>query len=105
VDQALESVFRTDRSRVLARLIAILGDFDLAEEALQDAWVAATTNWTAKGVPDNPAGWLVTTARRKAVDRLRSATASERRQRAWGELAITWDIGDGSQPIPTTACG
>jgi RNA polymerase sigma-70 factor (ECF subfamily) len=100
VDQALESVFRTDRSRVLARLIAILGDFDLAEEALQDAWVAATTNWTAKGVPDNPAGWLVTTARRKAVDRLRSATASERRQRAWGELAITWDIGDGSQPIP-----
>jgi RNA polymerase sigma-70 factor (ECF subfamily) len=62
--------------------------------------VAASTTWPTRGVPDNPAGWLVTTARRKAVDRLRSVAASERRQRAWGELSITWDIGDGSQPIP-----
>jgi len=85
---------------VLARLIAILGDFDLAEESLSDAWLAATTAWPASGVPDNPAGWLVTTARRKAVDRLRSNSASDRRQRAWGELAITWDLGDGSEPIP-----
>jgi RNA polymerase sigma-70 factor (ECF subfamily) len=85
---------------VLARLIAILGDFDLAEEALSDAWLAATTAWPASGVPDNPAGWLVTTARRKAVDRIRSDSASDRRQRAWGELAITWDLGDGSEPIP-----
>ncbi len=85
---------------MLARLIRILGDFDLAEDALQDAWVAASTAWATRGVPDNPAGWLVTTARRKAVDRLRSVAASERRQRAWGELAITWDIGDGSLPIP-----
>jgi RNA polymerase sigma-70 factor (ECF subfamily) len=85
---------------VLARLIAILGDFDLAEEALSDAWLAATTAWPVSGVPDNPAGWLVTTARRKAVDRLRSSSASDRRQRAWGELAITWDLGDGSEPIP-----
>ena len=85
---------------MLARLIAILGDFDLAEESLSDAWLAATTAWPASGVPDNPAGWLVTTARRKAVDRLRSNSASDRRQRAWGELAITWDLGDGSEPIP-----
>ncbi len=85
---------------MLARLIAILGDFDLAEEALSDAWLAATTAWPASGVPDNPAGWLVTTARRKAVDRLRSDSASDRRQRAWGELAITWDLGDGTEPIP-----
>ena len=56
--------------------------------------------WPSTGVPDNPAGWLVTTARRKAVDRLRSESASNRRQRAWGELAITWDLGDGSEPIP-----
>ena len=76
MDEALESVFRTDRSRVLARLIRILGDFDLAEDALQDAWVAASTTWPTRGVPDNPAGWLVTTARRKAVDRLRSVAAS-----------------------------
>ncbi len=57
-------------------------------------------SWPTAGIPDNPAGWLVTTARRKAVDRLRSVTASDRRQRAWGELAITWDLGDGSHPIP-----
>ena len=100
MDGALESVYRADRGRVLARLIGILGDFDLAEEALADAWAAAAASWPAAGVPDNPAGWLVTTARRKAVDRLRSETASRRRQRAWGELAITWDLGDGSDPIP-----
>ena len=100
MDGVLESVYRADRSRVLARLIGILGDFDLAEEALQDAWVAATVSWPTTGIPDNPAGWLVTTARRKAVDRLRSTTASARRQRAWGELAITWNLGDDAHPIP-----
>jgi RNA polymerase sigma-70 factor, ECF subfamily len=100
VDDALESVYRADRGRVLARLIGILGDFDLAEDSLQDALVAATSNWPIHGVPDNPAGWLVTTARRKAIDRLRSTAASDRRQRAWGELSITWDLGDGSHPIP-----
>jgi RNA polymerase sigma-70 factor, ECF subfamily len=61
--------------------------------------LAAATNWPAHGVPENPAGWLVTTARRKAIDRLRSAAASERRQRAWGELSVAWDIGDGTGPI------
>ena len=100
MDDALESVYRADRGRVLARLIAILGDFDLAEDSLQDALVAATSNWPLHGVPDNPAGWLVTTARRKAIDRLRSTSASDRRQRAWGELSITWDLDDGSHPIP-----
>ena len=84
---------------MLAILIGILGDFDLAEDALQDAVVAATSSWPDHGIPDNPAGWLVTTARRKAIDRLRSTAASDRRQRAWGELSIAWDAGDGSEPI------
>ncbi len=97
---ALESAYRHDRDRVLARLIGILGDFDLAEDALQDALVSATSDWPAHGVPANPAGWLVTTARRKAIDRLRSTAASDRRTRAWGELAVAWDIGDGMGPIP-----
>jgi RNA polymerase sigma-70 factor, ECF subfamily len=55
--------------------------------------------WPTTGVPDNPAGWLVTTARRKAIDRLRSAAASNRRARAWGELSVAWDIGGGTEPI------
>ncbi len=97
--EALEAAYRTDRGRVLARLIGILKDFDLAEDALQDALVAAAAVWPARGVPDNPAGWLVTTARRKAIDRLRSGAASDRRHRAWGELSVAWDIGDGTEPI------
>jgi RNA polymerase sigma-70 factor (ECF subfamily) len=99
VGDALEAAYRADRGRVLARLIGILNDFDLAEDALQDALLAAAADWPARGVPDNPAGWLVTTARRKAIDRLRSAAASDRRQRAWGELSLAWDIGDGTGPI------
>ena len=62
--------------------------------------MAAASHWPIDGVPDNPAGWLLTTARRKAIDRLRTVAASERRQRAWGELAIAWDVGNGTQPIP-----
>jgi RNA polymerase sigma-70 factor (ECF subfamily) len=98
VGEALESAFRADRGRVLARLIGILNDFDLAEEALQDAYVAATQAWES-GIPDNPAGWLVTTARRKALDRLRRASAADRRHRAWGELAIAWGPQDSVGPI------
>ena len=66
---------------------------------MQDAFTAAAATWPEKGIPTNPAGWLVTTARRKAVDRLRRAAAAERRQRAWGELAIAWDAGEVTGPI------
>jgi len=62
----------------------------------------------ATGIPANPAGWLVTTARRKAVDRLRRAASAERRHRAWGELAIAWDAGTPVTPrvrSPTTGFG
>jgi RNA polymerase sigma-70 factor (ECF subfamily) len=97
VDEALELAYRTERGRVLARLIAVVKDFDLAEDAVQDAFVAATTAWVSTGIPTNPAGWLVTTARRKAIDRLRRADAIERRHRAWGELAIGWDAGEGGE--------
>ena len=81
--------------------MAVVKDFDLAEDAVQDAFMAATTAWAATGIPANPAGWLVTTARRKAVDRLRRAASAERRHRAWGELAIAWDAWDaGDSPGP-----
>ncbi len=99
MDDALDVVYRTERGRVLARLIAVVKDFDLAEDAVQDAFVAAATAWVTSGIPTNPAGWLVTTARRKAVDRLRRAASAERRHRAWGELAIAWDAAEGPGPI------
>jgi RNA polymerase sigma-70 factor (ECF subfamily) len=99
VDEALDLVYRTERGRVLARLIAVVKDFDLAEDAVQDAFVAAAGAWAVSGIPTNPAGWLVTTARRKAVDRLRRSASAERRHRAWGELAIAWDAWETPGPI------
>jgi RNA polymerase sigma-70 factor (ECF subfamily) len=69
----LAAVFRAEHGRVLARLIGLLRDFDLAEEALADAYVIAAGKWRADGVPDHPAAWLVTTARNRAIDRIRSA--------------------------------
>lgn len=67
----LEETIRIEGGRVLATLIRFTGDIHLAEDAVQDAVVAALGSWDTDGVPDNPAAWLTTTARRKALDRLR----------------------------------
>ncbi len=69
----IEATFREAHGRVLAALISQLGDFDLAEDALQDAVVNALEGWATSGVPRNPAAWLLTVARRRAIDRLRRA--------------------------------
>jgi RNA polymerase sigma-70 factor (ECF subfamily) len=68
---AVEAVYRAESRRVLATLIRLLGDFDLAEEALHDAFIAAVEQWPEAGVPDNPRAWLVSTGRFKAIDSLR----------------------------------
>ena len=68
-----ETLYREERPRALATLIRLLGDFDLAEEALQEAFAAALDQWPAAGVPRNPRAWLVSTGRHKAIDRLRRA--------------------------------
>ncbi|MGH2935724.1 MAG: RNA polymerase sigma factor [Gaiellaceae bacterium] len=67
----LAEVFRAEHGRVLAALIGVLGDPDLAEDALQDAVAAAVERWPRDGTPANPAGWLVTIARNRAIDRIR----------------------------------
>ena len=67
----VDRIYRTESRRVLATLIRLLGDFDLAEEALHDAFTAALERWPAEGVPDNPRAWLVSTGRFKAIDVLR----------------------------------
>jgi RNA polymerase sigma-70 factor (ECF subfamily) len=64
----IESVFRQESGRIIAHLIRISGSFDLAEEAMQDAFAAALANWPGNGVPDNPAAWITATARRKLID-------------------------------------
>ena len=67
----MATVFRQEAGRLTASLMRSLGDFDLAEECVQDAIVAALEHWPREGVPDNPGAWLMTTARRKGIDRLR----------------------------------
>ena len=68
-----EEVFRNEWGRVLANLIGFLGDFDLAEEAAQEAFAIAAERWPRDGMPDNPGAWLTTTARNLAIDRIRRA--------------------------------
>jgi predicted RNA polymerase sigma factor len=67
----LEQAFREQWGRVLAALIGFLGDFDLAEEAAQEAFAIAAERWPRDGAPANPGGWLVATARNRAIDRIR----------------------------------
>ena len=69
--ESIDAIYRSESRRVLATLIRLLGDFDLAEEALHDAFVAAMERWTRDGLPANPRAWLVSTGRFKAVDSLR----------------------------------
>ena len=68
---AIDAVYRAESRRVLATLIRLLGDFDLAEEAPAEAWRAAVEQWPERGVPDHPRAWLVSTGRFKALDVLR----------------------------------
>src|ERR687895_1297823 len=69
--ESVDAVYRTESRRVLATLIRLLGDFDLAEEALHDAFTAALDQWPKEGVPNNPRAWLVSTGRFKAIDAMR----------------------------------
>jgi RNA polymerase sigma-70 factor (ECF subfamily) len=78
--EAIDRVFREESGRIIATLIRACGDFDLAEEALQDALAVAVERWPRDGVPSNPGAWLTTAARRKAIDRLRrDRTLAEKR--------------------------
>ncbi len=83
--QAIEAVFREEHGLVLASLIRYTGDIQLAEDALQDACVAALGAWR-KGIPNNPAAWLTTAARRKAIDRVRRAKTLALKYQALGHL-------------------
>jgi RNA polymerase sigma-70 factor (ECF subfamily) len=83
----IEDVFRAEHGRILATLIRLLGDFDAAEEALQDAFATALQQWPAAGTPNNPRAWLVGTARHKAIDRIR-----RRARFAQKQDEIAWHI-------------
>src|SRR5579862_4273244 len=69
--QAVEAVYRSDWGRIVAALISLVGDFDLAEECAQEAFAAAVDQWRVSGVPEFPRAWIIQTARHKAIDRIR----------------------------------
>lgn len=80
IHSLIEHTFRQERGQVLAALLVTLRDFELAEDALQDALVIALERWPLEGVPRNAGAWILTVARRKAIDRLRRATVFKRKQ-------------------------
>ncbi|MFL5802567.1 MAG: RNA polymerase sigma factor [Roseiflexaceae bacterium] len=97
--QAIERVHRQEHGQLLATLIGWLGDLELAEEALQDAFLAAVEHWGPEGVPYKPGAWLTTTARRKAIDRMRRSRAMamdphELETLPPAQLAATADLDD-----------
>lgn len=96
IREAIDGIYRTESRRVLATLIRLLGDFDLAEEALYDAFRAALEQWPEKGIPAQPRAWLVSTGRFKGIDALRRRkrfddAAPELAERYGGEAAGEWD--------------
>jgi RNA polymerase sigma-70 factor, ECF subfamily len=82
-DSEIERVFRQEHGRAVAVLVRVFGDIDIAEEAVQDAFTTAVRRWPSTGLPPSPAGWIITTARNRAIDRLRrEATREDRHAQA-----------------------
>ena len=73
-EAAIGQVFRENSGRSVAALIRVFGDIDVAEDAVQDAFTVALRRWPRDGLPPNPGGWITTTARKRAIDRLRRAS-------------------------------
>lgn len=113
--EVVDRIYRDDSRRVLATLLRFFGDFDIAEEALHDAFVAAMERWPVDGVPNNPRTWLVSTGRFKAIDALRKRAALDDRRpelerqlieisEQESTLADTDDIGDDRLRLVFTCC-
>src|SRR5215467_5873915 len=77
----IETLYRTESGRVLATLVRLLGDLDLAEEAMHEAFAAALESWPKTGIPDSPRPWLISTARFKAIDVIRRRARFDGTQR------------------------
>lgn len=89
----VDRLFRDEQGRAIATLIRVTGDFDLAEEAVQDAFISALETWPQRGVPDNPGAWITTTARNRAIDRLRRRKRlTEKTETLAREAALETDL-------------
>ena len=99
--RAVEAVFRAEYGRAVAVLVRVLGDIDLAEESIQEAFTVALQRWPAGGVPPSPAGWIITTARNRAIDHLRrEASRGDRHAQAQLLHADPGGPPDEENPVP-----
>ena len=98
-DAALTSVFREEAGRLTAALVRTLGDFDLAEELVQEALLEALEHWPREGIPQRPGAWLLTTARRKGVDRLRREQRYREKLAVLGEDRMNADTAEGDERL------
>jgi RNA polymerase sigma-70 factor (ECF subfamily) len=98
----LEDVFREQWGRVLAALVGLLGDIELAEEAAQDAFATAAERWPRDGSPDHPTAWLIATARNRAIDRIRreSNLADKTEQLRWALVNAAEETMDETTAFP-----
>src|SRR5271167_2189758 len=81
ISRTIETLYRSESGRVLATLVRLLGDLDLAEESMHEAFAAALDTWPKTGIPDKPRPWLISTARFKAIDALRRRARFDGAQR------------------------
>jgi RNA polymerase sigma-70 factor (ECF subfamily) len=100
VDAAVERAYRDDAGRAVATLIRVTHDFDLAEEAWHEACEQALRTWPHRGVPDDPTAWLFTTARNRAIDRLRREQMGREKAAAAAQIAELQAMGDDMHEIP-----
>ena len=89
---AVEAVYRSDWGRIVATLIGLVGDFDLAEESAQEAFAAAVDQWRTSGVPEFPRAWIIQTARHKAIDRMRHRTLTEEKMKVYATSGMVSEI-------------
>ncbi|MEO8063843.1 MAG: sigma-70 family RNA polymerase sigma factor [Pseudomonadota bacterium] len=108
MSREIEQVFRREYGRAVAVLVRSLGDIGLAEEAVQDAFLTALLRWPESGVPPSPSGWIITTARNRAIDRLRREASRDERQAAALQLMETnvgeHDVHDDQLRLIFTCC-
>ena len=100
----IERVFREEYGRAVAVLVRAFGDIDLAEEAVQDAFAVAVERWPSSGVPPSPAGWIITTARNRAIDRLRREASRDDRHAQAALLHARRRSRSRRVPCATTGC-
>jgi RNA polymerase sigma-70 factor (ECF subfamily) len=98
-ERAVERIFREESGRIVATLIRVCGDFDLAEEVMQDAFAVALERWPRDGMPPKPAAWITTTAKRRAIDRLRrDKTLAQKKAQIEADAALA-ALGNEEQPM------